>query len=275
VAYSGTFPAGTTVRETVSLTIGGKSRDVLVYRPPTAGANAPLFILFHGTGGDPTQFMNEVGASPVADAKGFIVALPKANRPQQGPADVDHWEATTYDSGWNLSDTNPATNDDVLLTRAIIDAASQAYGIDRKRVYTGGMSNGAFFSPMVALLLPNEIAGFSEQSGGAIRCENRGKNGEQWTAKGTDCATIAKESGFPACSGQPLKPVAVPTSGRIPRGFLAHNNADPIVSVAWTCHLAEAMGSNATTHIVAGSVHWYQATHIEEAWNALSATSLP
>jgi poly(3-hydroxybutyrate) depolymerase len=251
------------------------SRTVRVYRPSSAGANAPLLIFFHGTGGDQTAFMNETGVMPVADTQGFIVVTPRANRPQQGPADVDHWEAKTYDSGWNLADTNPATNDDVQLTRAIIDAASKAYGINRKRVYTAGMSNGAFFAPMVALLLPNEIAAFAEHSGGAIRCANRGKDGEQWTAKGTSCSAIATEANYPACTGQPLKPVTVPSTGRVPRGYLFHANGDPIVSVAWTCHLADAMGSNATTKIVALNYHGYSSTFIPEAWSAISSATLP
>jgi hypothetical protein len=249
---------------------------VNVYQPATLPANPALVILYHGTGQTPDSFMSDLKATDVAIQRQFIVVAPAAKLNVQGSAsDVDHWDSIPYETGWNLIDKDPAANDDVLLTRAVIDAASKAYGINRKRVYTAGLSNGAFFSPMVALLLPNEIAGFGENSGGAIRCTNRGEVNSQWMGTGSSCAALAAEANYPACSSGALKPVPVPTSGRVPRGYLVHYNDDNIVSVAWSCHLASAMGSNATTKILTDGGHALEPNFLDNTWTALSGYSLP
>ena len=79
-------------------------------------------------------------------------------------------------------------------------------------------------------------------AGGAIRCPNRDSPGMQFLGKaGTTCAPLAMEMDYPVCTGE-VKPVAVPVSGRVPLGFLAHATDDEAVSVAWTCTLGGALG---------------------------------
>ena len=270
----GSFPQNPQGVVLVPFTVDGAERTVAIYRSPNAGANPPLFIFFHGTGGDPYSFITDMDATADADTHGFIIAAPQAVAGRVGgPQDVDHWEEGPFETGWNLSDKNPAFNDDVLLTGGIIDAAVAAYAIDSRRVYVLGMSNGAFFAPFVAFLLPQRIAGFAENSGGAIRCENRGEYGAQWMGSGTTCAALAQEAGFPNCTGA-LKP-AEPPDGAVPRGYLVHSNDDDTVSVAWTCQLSDAMGSNATTVILSGLGHSLVPTLVTDAWNNLSGYALP
>jgi hypothetical protein len=233
-------------------------------------------LVYHGTGATPQSVETDLKILPVSDSSGFIIAAPQAVSGRMGgPDDPDHWESITYATGWNLSDKSAATNDDVLLTRAIIDAASRAYGIDLRRVYSMGHSNGAFFSYFVAMMIPNEIAAFAEASGGAIRCANRGTT--QFTGTGTTCEALAAEAGYPQCSGT-LKPIELP-AGRVPPGYLAHNNNDAWVSVAWTCTLSQAMGSNALTDIFAPSAestgHAVPVGFATSAWSFVSQQSLP
>jgi dienelactone hydrolase len=272
--FMGDFPVSPNGITYATFQRTGETRSVLVYKPSSAGDNAPLFILYHGTGVDPYDFISSLGAEAVANQRGFVIAAPQAvaNR-MGGPADPDHWEAVEFATGWNLSDKTPESNDDIQLTRAIIGAAVRAYGINSKRVYTLGFSNGAFFAPFAAFLLPNEITGFAENSGGAIRCANRGEYDQQWVGQGLTCTALAQESNYPNCSGA-LKPAELPT-GRVPRGYLVHYNDDLTVSVAWTCTLAAAIGSQATTTILTGQGHSIAPNLVSNAWTNLSGYSLP
>jgi poly(3-hydroxybutyrate) depolymerase len=226
-------------------------RTVGLYVPPSAGARPALVVAFHGTGGNPREFLDELGILPVADTAGFVVVAPQAVAGRMGgPQDPDHWEAQEYGTGWNLTDKNPGSNDDVLLVLAALDAAQAAYGVDPRRCYAIGHSNGAFFAYFVAMAAPDRFAGFAENAGGAIRCENRGNDapGSQFKGRATTCEALAREPGFPTCQG-PLKPIA-PPAGRVPPGLLAHHNDDEMVSVAWTCMLAAALGPQAEVHIL-------------------------
>ena len=274
---SGTLPANLSdASATVIFQVAGVGRTVVVYRPATLAANPPLVILYHGTGDNPQNFMDATNATSVAAQRNFVVvALAALENRRGGPDDPDHWESIAYDTGWNLSIKDAQTNEDVQFTRAIITAANAAYGIDRKRVYTMGMSNGAFFSPMVALLLPNEIAGFGENSGGAIRCANRGATGAQWMGVGLTCASLEAQANYPSCSTGLLKPVPVPSSGRVPLGYLVHYHDDDTVSVAWSCQLSDALGANATVKILSSGGHALEPNFVDNAWQVISGASVP
>ena len=278
VPYTGALPATLSgAQGSATLSVNGSNRDMIVYRPSHLPANSPLVIYYHGTGEDPSSELYNMGAGPVADGYGFLLIAPAARHNVQGRADdVDHWDTfTNYSSSWNLWDGNANVNDDVMFTRALIDAAASAYGIDKKRVYVMGKSNGAFFSPMVALLLQNEIAAFGENSGGAMRAPNRGEWGDQWEGTSLTVAGLEAEANFPTYANGTLRPVPVPTIGRVPHGYLVHYNDDFAVSVAWSCHLYDSMGSNAHIKILHGGGHALEPNFLSNAWADISGFSLP
>lgn len=245
VAFSGGF-LSSSMSGSVTFTIGGVARAVELYRPTSAAKFAPLVLVLHGTGGTPNDFTDDAAMQAVADANGWIVAGPQALQRNGGngePGDADHYEGSTgWATGWNMVDPNPDTNNDLQLLRAMIQSARTAFEIDSDRVYVAGFSNGAFFSYYVAAVMTDRIAAFAEMAGGGIRCANRDAPGLQFTGMGTTCAALAMEMNYPTCTGA-LKPAPVPTSGRIPLGFLAHATDDEAVSVAWTCTLGTALGN--------------------------------
>lgn len=250
VVFTGTFPKGTSGFQTTTLTVRGVARSVGFYVPPTLPAHPAVVVGFHGTGSNPRDFFDESAFGAVSDANGFVLVFPQAiaNR-RGGPGDPDHFQDQDYATGWNISEPSVEANDDVLLVRAVIQAARTAWSINTDRVYAAGHSNGAFFSWFLASVLNTRIAAFAENAGGAIRCAKRGADGpgNQFTGAGLTCAALKLAAGFPACMGT-MRP-AVPVSGAIRPGYLAHHHDDDVVSVAWTCTLAEAMGSRAVTRI--------------------------
>jgi polyhydroxybutyrate depolymerase len=73
---------------------------------------------------------------PVSDTDGFIVVYP--NSP---------------DNSWNAGTCcafNATTRDDIGFARALVDEISSQACVDSKRIYTTGMSNGAFMSYRLA-----------------------------------------------------------------------------------------------------------------------------
>lgn len=275
VSFTGTFPKAMSGFGTTTLTVGGVARTVGFYVPSTLPSHPAVVLAFHGTGGNPRDFLDESAFAAVADSNGFVVVLPQAIANRRGGAgDPDHFVDQEYATGWNLSEPAVDANDDVLLVRAAIQAARTAWSINTDRVYATGHSNGAFFSWFLASVLNTRIAAFSENSGGAIRCANRGDDGagNQFTGTGLTCAALKLAAGFPPCMGT-MRPT-VPASGAIRLGYLAHHNDDDVVSVAWTCTLAEAMGARGVVRIFSSNTdsngHSVTRGFAETSWSFLS-----
>jgi predicted esterase len=271
VAYTGSFPTGTGYLS-ATLVVGGTSRAVSLYRPSSLGSSPPLLITFHGTNDDATYMISASYAKDLADAKGVIVASPSARTMTTGDWD-NHVAGDRY---WETAPSvSPKTNPDLLLVAAIIEEAVKAYGVDPKRVYTLGHSNGAFFSMFAAMTLPNSIAAFAECAGGLVDCATTASCSFVGTA--TTCAALATASGWCSCSGAE-KPVPVATSGRLPPGYLTHSNDDTKVSVYYTCALSSRMqtlGYSLSTKIYSGGGHSMPYGFASTAWTFLSTTKLP
>jgi len=247
VAFTGGF---TTTPGTTTFMVAGQARTVELMVPSGMRTNPALVIAFHGTGGGSFDLLDDALVAGAEDA-GIILAGPQALQRNGGmgeAGDPDHSEGTDgWGTSWNLADKNPDTNDDILLVRAIIQSARATFGIDTDRVYVLGFSNGAFFSYFAAAMLPDRIAAFAENAGGAIRCPSRLSEPMQFTGTGTTCAALMGQTGYPACTGT-LKPLEVPSS-RTPLGYLAHAIDDDQVSVAWTCTLGAALGNRAWIYL--------------------------
>lgn len=254
VQFTGTFASGAKGSSTVPLTVDGVVRSVDLYVPQTLPANPPLIIALHGTGGTPSDFIyQDSELAMIAERDGVVLAGPQALERNGGRGEVgdpDHYDGGEgWPTSWNMTAKTADANNDVKLLRAIIEAAKQAYGVNTDRVYLLGHSNGAFFSYFAAMMMPDRIAAFAENAGGAIRCQNRESEngGAQFTGTATTCAGLKAQPGYPSCTGA-LQPVAVPGT-RYPPGYLAHAIDDDVVSVAWTCTLAEAMGPRANVYL--------------------------
>jgi poly(3-hydroxybutyrate) depolymerase len=249
-----------------TFTISGRSENAIrVVVPNPLPANPPIVIAFHATGDEPSGAISDSQLLVNAPKYGFVAIAPRAGyRNGNHPGDVDH-EPNSSGSSWNMWDQSPSTNEDLRYVAALITSAKATYNADTTRVYTVGFSNGAFFSYFVAASLPTQVAGFGESSGGwtTNACPTRygaDSSGLSFYPKSGPapgvtiaCSTLYASTNPPfptSCipsASNLLRPP--PLNGRVPFGYLAHYTSDDIVSVAWTCYLASALGSRATTTI--------------------------
>ena len=135
--------------------IGGRSRVFLTYVPQNLKPGAPLLIMFHGGGGDgPMARLGTGGVyDHLADRDGFVVVYPYG-----------------IGSSWNTcrkAQSNVARRwdvDDIGFVEAMIEQSVRNYGIDRKRVFATGHSNGGQISYRLMLERPDLVAGVAAVS---------------------------------------------------------------------------------------------------------------
>ncbi|NNF00299.1 MAG: esterase [Pyrinomonadaceae bacterium] len=134
---------------TKSLQHGGVERTYHIHLPPGFDKNkpAPLVLALHGGGGKGTKF-NELTAEgtleKAADERGVVIVYPEGINRQ-------------WNDGRNDIFRRGKPKDDVGFISKLIDKMAAEYGIDRKRVYSTGISNGGFMSVRLALELSEKI----------------------------------------------------------------------------------------------------------------------
>ncbi len=267
VAYTGEFGASSGV---YMLTVAGRVRTVRVHVPPGVSASPALMLGFHGTNGSAEDFENETRIAAASDELGFVSASMQAEDMQGVAANADHQSPDLFARMWDIVDRNPATNRDLLYTRAVIQEAQRALHVDAGRVYLVGHSNGGFFVYHAAATMPSRVAGFATSCSGVVRCGYRAACSFVGGA-GTTCAALRAAAGFCAQTCDPSTSLMAPLpSGRMPRAFLAHGNRDDIVSVAFTCQLAAELGDRAEVQIVDGLTHALAPDFVRGAWRRLS-----
>ncbi len=258
-APTGFYPA--------KLTVGGVSRDVTVYFPPKLAPNPPLILAFHGTGGTAEDGVWDTAANETADAQGVLVISLQARRMPQGD-----WD--NHEPGQVYFETYPHTtidnNNDLQLVLATIVEAERAYGVDPKRIYTAGFSNGAFFAQFAAMALADRIAGFASSAGGLVRCPQTGSC--SFVGQATDCGALAGESGWCSCSGAE-KPVPLRNLTQKPAAYIAHSVRDGTVSSYYSCALSErlqSLGHPVSLALRTTGEHESPPHFMPEAWKFLS-----
>nr|WP_295774998.1 hypothetical protein [Rhodoferax sp.] len=294
ISYQGSFPATTPSGLTTgALTVGGARRDVLVYRPAGAAAQAVL-ILFSGTGGTlSNNIANELGYDVLrsfADQQNAIVVVPIQRMLNLGDWDnhsagTPFWETAVGESTTSAASTDPNANADLLFVRAIIQETSRAYGADLARVYVNGFSNGAFFSYFVASTLSNRIAAFAETGGGLVLSNTTAGEPAACNLRGTPapagsvrtCAAAGWRPGVCTTAGATARPLAPTLAVRVPPGFMEANDDDDTVSFANTCNLANALPASSSYQVRvvhAGTGHGINDNYLLNAWNFMKNFSL-
>jgi polyhydroxybutyrate depolymerase len=148
-----TAPAGapTPAGESRTLQAGGLTRRYFLYVPTSwhRGRPAPLILVFHGGGGRASGIAPHTGFSRLADREGFVVAYPQGLRGR-------------WNDGRGFA---AAAQDDVGFVRALLDTLTRELGIDPRRVYATGISNGAMFAYRLACDLPGTFAAVAPVAG--------------------------------------------------------------------------------------------------------------
>jgi polyhydroxybutyrate depolymerase len=115
---------------------GGLTRSYDLHVPPvwSPGAELPLVLAFHGVQSSPAQLRAASALDPAADELGIMVAYPAAAR--------GDWNTECLECG---SDAVLDEIDDLGFVLDLIDQLEADVGIDTRRVYVIGISNGALF----------------------------------------------------------------------------------------------------------------------------------
>jgi len=153
--FRGTRPlAGTSERR---LVVGSVTRTYLLHAGGAAKPGRPLVLVLHGLRGSGAGIERRTRATfdKLADRDGAVVAYPDAL------GDVSRWN-----DGWFEHVPGAVLPDDLAFIAALIDSAVAELGVDRKRVFAAGFSNGASMVYRLACQRPELVAGVAPVSGG-------------------------------------------------------------------------------------------------------------
>ncbi len=117
-----------------TIMIGDVERDYIIHLPGSYSTEKklPLVLIFHGGGGNAKQMQGYMGMDAIADRENFICAYPQGINKQ-------------WNDGREFKESISA-NDDVLFISRLLDSLVKQYAIDKARIFSTGISNGAFFS---------------------------------------------------------------------------------------------------------------------------------
>ncbi|HLG02834.1 MAG TPA: T9SS type A sorting domain-containing protein [Bacteroidia bacterium] len=146
--------AQTTISD--SIFIGNIYRQYNLYIPAVYNGSVavPLVFNLHGYGSDNVAQEIYGDFRPIADTANFI--LVHANGTYDGGSNR-YWNC------WSLPGNPP---DEVQFLNALIDSVTLNYNINQDRIYSTGLSNGAFMSNDLACLLSSRITAVACVAGG-------------------------------------------------------------------------------------------------------------
>jgi polyhydroxybutyrate depolymerase len=156
---------------------GDLERSYLLHVPASwrAGTDLPLVLAFHGVGSDPANLRTVAGLGAVADELDFLVAYPAAA--------TGDWNTECLECGSNAVVDEI---DDLGLVSDLVDRIDADVGVDRRRVYAVGISNGALFVHYLACAAQGTI-----------------------TAVASVAATLLAPEHVPACDDDRPVPIAL------------------------------------------------------------------
>ena len=137
------------------ITYQGIDRDFSIYIPESYSHDSPsaMIFVFHGFGGSNDMIMYYSDFNSISERENFIVVYPQGSSFWGYP----HWNV----GGW----TNTSSADDIGFVDFLIELISQEYNLNQNRIYATGMSNGGFFSFLLACQLSQKIAAVASVTG--------------------------------------------------------------------------------------------------------------
>lgn len=137
---------------TGTLEHGGRTRTFQYHLPPQVKPQAPLVVSLHGRLGQGKSQAKLTGFDAVADEGGFIVVYPDG---------VDR----SWADGRGTTPADRQGVDDVGFLTALVDHFIEKFGVDKRRVYAAGMSNGAMMSYRLACERADRFAAIGPVAG--------------------------------------------------------------------------------------------------------------
>ena len=132
-------------------------RSYTTYIPAIYNTSQPTSLVFnfHGLTGNSFTTMWHADFRPIADSANFIIVHPQGLLNSLG------------ETHWNVGQIGTSIND-VDFISTLLDSLSLEYNIDSDRVYSTGMSNGAYMSYRLACELSDKIAAIAPVAGSYI-----------------------------------------------------------------------------------------------------------
>ncbi len=130
----------------------GMQRHFLIHLPSGLKQRngPPAVIVLHGGGGTPEAVARLTGFNRLADKEGFIVVYPEAiNRHWNDGRGVKEFRAHREEI------------DDVGFISSLIDTLIDRFGVDARRVYAAGISNGGMMCQRLGCEIPHRLAGIA------------------------------------------------------------------------------------------------------------------
>jgi polyhydroxybutyrate depolymerase len=142
--------APTPKESSATLKVGDLTRryDLL---DPGKEKHPALVIVLHGGGGNAANAANMTGFSALADKEGFVVAYPDGTG-RLAP------RLLTWNARHCCAYAMQQKVDDVGFISALIDELVKTRGVDPRRVYVTGMSNGGMMAHRLGIELSDKIA---------------------------------------------------------------------------------------------------------------------
>ncbi len=140
---------GTVVRE---MLVGTQMRSYRLHLPPaiTSAAGLPVVLNFHGLGSSALEQELYSGLVPLSDGEGFVLVTP---------------DGSGLPRGWGLSFLANGNNEDLDFVDALLGTLDHELCTDAARVYSTGMSNGAFFSSLLGCVRADSVAAIAPVAG--------------------------------------------------------------------------------------------------------------
>jgi len=137
-----------------TLLSGTQMREYRVHVPPGYDPTKPtmLVLVFHGFLETSEQIEDITVMTPVSDARNFLLVYPQGL-------------STSWNAGACCGSSASSDVEDVKFVGEMLDALSQEYCVDPKRVFASGFSNGGMLSHRLACEMSDRIAAIGPVAG--------------------------------------------------------------------------------------------------------------
>jgi polyhydroxybutyrate depolymerase len=144
------------------ITVKGVEREYYLFRSgnPAPGGRPLLFVL-HGSPASAEIILGfKTGQlTQLAEKEGFLVVFPNGTQDPPG-AQGRHWNDGRWDDGRISFGKAVGKSEDVAFFEAMIDLFVKREGVDPKKVYLAGVSQGGTMAFRLALDMPDRFAAF-------------------------------------------------------------------------------------------------------------------
>ena len=138
-----TVQASAYEKQSINITVNGKSRNMVVFTPNELPAKSPLFIVTHGMNQDPEYQYGSDKLYELIDTAKFVITYLRS-------------DGNTWDVG--------GTKDQDFVSQTITEMANR-FDIDKDRVYWSGFSMGSMLIHHCIANMQDKIAAFAPTSG--------------------------------------------------------------------------------------------------------------